>query len=77
MLLDPLYILETQLGLDDFHVTDGVDLSVDVYDLGIVEGTDHLEDTIDGADMGQEGVAKTSTCRRALQKLLVKVQNQQ
>ena len=51
MLLHPLDILQAQLRLDDLHITDGVDLAFDVDDLGIVECTNNLEDTIDGTDM--------------------------
>lgn len=61
MLLHPLNVLEPELGLNDFHVAQGVDLALDVDDLGIVKGTDHLEDAVDGADVGQESVAQTST----------------
>ena len=51
MLLDPLNILETQLRLDDLHVTDGVDVALDVNDLSIVETPNDLEDGIDSADV--------------------------
>ena len=61
MLLDPLDVLETKLGVDDLHVTDGVDVSLYVDDFGVVKCTDHLEDTIDGAYMGQESVTETGT----------------
>jgi len=30
-----------------------------VGDFGIVEGTNNLEDTIDGADVRQEGISET------------------
>ena len=62
MLLDPLDVLETELGIDDLHVAARVDITLDVDDLSVVEGADDLEDTIDGADVGQESVAETCTC---------------
>ena len=62
MLLHPFNILEPEFCRDNFHVTDGVDVSLDVDNVGIVEGTNHLEDTIDGTDVGQEGITKASTC---------------
>lgn len=60
-LLDELDILETKLLGDDVKITGGVDITLDVDDLGIIESTDDLEDGIDGADVGQESVAETST----------------
>ena len=51
MLLHPLNILQTELGLDDLHVTDGVNLALNVDDFSIVERTNDLEDAIHGADM--------------------------
>lgn len=61
MLLNPFDILQPQLGLDDLHVADGVDLSFDVDDVRVVECTHNLEDTVDGSHMGQEGISKTGT----------------
>ena len=51
VLLDPLDILEAELGGDDVHVTAGVDVALDVDDLCVVKGADDLEDTVDGADV--------------------------
>ena len=62
VLLDPLDVLETELGGDDVHVTARVDVALDVDDLGVVKGADDLEDTVDGADVREEGVSETSTC---------------
>ena len=67
MLLNPLDIFETKLGLDDFHITDRVDVSLYVDDFGVVEGADDLEDAVDGADVGKEGVSETGTRRGALE----------
>ena len=66
MLFYPFYIFQPEFCLDDFHVAEGVDFAFDVNDFSIVEGTDDLKDTIDGTDMGQEGVSETCTSRRAL-----------
>ena len=57
MLLYPFYVLQTKLCLDNFHVTNGIDLSFDVNDFRVVEGTYDLEDTIDSADVRQESIA--------------------
>lgn len=63
LLLNPLNVLETELGRDDLHVTDGVDVTLDMDNLGVIESTDDLEDTVDGTDVRQESVAETSTGR--------------
>ena len=62
VLLDPLDVLETELGGDDVHVAAGVDVALDVDDLRVVEGADDLEDTVDGADMGEESISESGTC---------------
>jgi hypothetical protein len=31
-------------------------------DFGVIEGTDHLKNTIDSADVGQECISKSCTC---------------
>jgi len=59
-LFNPLDILETELCLDDFHVAAGVDVALDVDDLCVIKGADDLEDTVDGTDVGEESVSKTS-----------------
>lgn len=60
-LLNELDILNAQLLADDSQITDGVDVTLDVNNLGIIEATNDLEDGIDGADVRQEGVTQTST----------------
>ena len=60
-LLHKLNVLESQLLADDVEITDGVDVSLDVDNLGIVEAAHDLEDGIDSSDVRQEGVAETST----------------
>jgi hypothetical protein len=62
-LLSELDILDAELLADDLEITDGVDITLDVDNLGIIETSDNLEDGIDGADMGQEGVTETGTSR--------------
>jgi hypothetical protein len=66
VLFDPLDVLEAELGLDDVHVAEGVDVALDVDDLGVVEGADDLEDAVDGADVGEEGVTEAGAGGRAL-----------
>lgn len=46
-LLHKLHILESQLLGNDVEVTGGVHVTLDVDDLGIVEATNDLEDSID------------------------------
>jgi hypothetical protein len=60
-LLGELDVLDAQLLVNDLKIANGVDVTLDVDDLGIVEATDDLEDGVDGANMGQEGVSETST----------------
>jgi len=65
-LLDPFDILETKFRLDNFHVAKRVDVTLDVNDLGVVKGTNDLENTVHSANMGQEGVSEASPRRRTL-----------
>ena len=60
-LLDELDILDAELLADNLEITDGVDVTLDVDNLGIIETSDDLEDGIDGADVRQESVTETST----------------
>lgn len=60
-LLSELDILDAQLLADDVQITLGVDITLDVDDLGVIEATDDLEDGIDGTDVRQEGVTETGT----------------
>lgn len=64
-LLDPLDVLQPQLGRNNLHIPDRVDIALDVDDLGVVKRTDTLEDTVDGTDVRQEGVTETGTGRGA------------
>ena len=61
VLLHPLDILQTEFILDDGHVTRGVDISFNVDDIGVVECSNHLENTVDCTDVRQEGVSETGT----------------
>lgn len=60
-LLGELDILDAQLLADNVQISDGVDIALDVNNLGIVEAANHLEDGIDGTDMRQESVSESST----------------
>jgi hypothetical protein len=62
-LLSELDILDAELLADDLEITDGVDITLDVDNLGIIETSDDLEDGIDGADVRQESVTETGTSR--------------
>ena len=62
-LLCELNVLQAELLADDVQVTNGVDVTLDVDDLSIVEAAHNLEDGVDSADVGQEGVTKASTGR--------------
>lgn len=57
-LLRPLDIFESEFGLDDLHIADRIDVALDVGDLGVIKGTDHLEDPINSANVGQEGISE-------------------
>lgn len=65
-LLGELDILETKLLADDVQITDRVDITLNVDDLGIIEASHHLEDGIDSANVRQESVSKTGTGGSAL-----------
>lgn len=60
-LLDKLDILDAQFLVDDGQIPDGVDVTLDVNDLGVIEASDDLEDGIDGTDVRQEGVTQAGT----------------
>lgn len=51
MFLYPFDILEPEFCLDDFHVTEWVNIALYVNDFRIVKATDDLEDTIYGTDV--------------------------
>lgn len=64
--LDGLEVGEDEFGLDDGHVADGVDASVDVDDVVVAEYADDLADRVGFADVGEELVAHALTLGRAL-----------
>ena len=57
-LLERLQVGEHQLGVDRLDVARGSTLAVDVHDVGVVEGADHLADRVGLADVGEELVAQ-------------------
>ena len=61
-LLDELDILDAELLADDVEIANRVDVALDVDDLGVIERADDLEDAVDGADVGEEGVAEACAC---------------
>lgn len=67
-LLDELDILDAQFLADDVQITGGVDVTLDVNNLSIVEATNDLEDGIDSTNVRQESVAETGTSRSTTSK---------
>lgn len=59
-LFHELDVLEPQLLGDDVQIASGVHVTLDMNNLCIVKATDHLEDGINGTNVGQEGVAQAS-----------------
>jgi hypothetical protein len=47
LLLYPFDVLKTKLVLDDFHVAQGVNVSLHMDDFGVVESANDLEDAVD------------------------------
>lgn len=62
-LLDELDILDAKLLADDGQITYGIDIALDVDNLGIIEAAHHLEDGINSTDVRQERVTQTGTSR--------------
>src|SRR5690606_28230020 len=48
-----------QFGVDGFDVADGVDRSLDVGDVGILEAADDVQDGVDIANVGKEFVTQS------------------
>ena len=65
---DGLEVLQLQLVVDDFLVAHRVDRSVDVNHVRVVEATEHMNDGVRLADVGEELVAKTFAFRSTLHK---------
>lgn len=52
--MDPLRRVAPELGLDDLHVADGVDVSLNVDDIGVVESTYATSKTISFAGLATD-----------------------
>src|SRR3569832_1920276 len=65
-LFQALEISEHQFGLDRLDVGDGIDLALDVGDVGILEAAHDVHDGVDLADGGEELVAEAFALGRAL-----------
>ncbi|EGJ77201.1 putative GTP-dependent nucleic acid-binding protein EngD [Streptomyces sp. Tu6071] len=64
-LLDRLEVGEDQLGVDRLDVVLRGDLAVDVHDVVVLEGADHLADRVRLADVREELVAQSLALARA------------
>jgi hypothetical protein len=62
-LFNKLDILDPQLLADDVQITDGIDITLDVDDLSVIEASDDLEDGIHSTNVGKESISQTSTSR--------------
>lgn len=60
-ILNSLDILDAQLAADDVQITNRVNITLNVRNVFIIEAANHLENAIDNADVGQEGVTQTKT----------------
>jgi hypothetical protein len=61
LLLHPFNVFKAQLVLDDFHVAQGIDVTLDMNYLRVVKGAYDLKDAIDGPYVREERVSKPST----------------
>lgn len=52
--------------MDGLKILDGVNLTVDVDNIGLIESTADVEDGINGTDVGQESVTESLSGRGAL-----------
>ena len=64
--LDSLEVFEKKFVVDDFLVAYGVDGTVDVGDIVVVEAAEDMYDGVSLADIGEEFVAETLTFRCSL-----------
>lgn len=55
--LNELYIFDSKLLADYIEISDRINVSFNMDDLGIIETANNLEDGINGPDMRKEGVA--------------------
>ncbi len=65
-IFDGLQVGQDQLGVDGLHVRAGIDLAVDVDDVGVIEHAHDLGDGLGLADVGEELVAQAFALGRAL-----------
>jgi hypothetical protein len=73
LLLYPFDIFKTELVLNNFHVAQGIDVALHMYNFRVVESANDLEYAIDSAHMRKERVSETSTCRSALYPIRVRL----
>jgi len=59
--LEGLEILLKELVCDDVQISDGVNITLVVHDLFVVEGTNNMVDAINSLDVGKESVSETLT----------------
>ena len=59
LLVDTLQIRQTQLRIDDIHITDRIDRAFYVRDISILEATDDMRDGIRLTDMREELISQT------------------
>lgn len=64
--LDGLKVFYLEFVVYDLHVAHGVDGCVDVGDVVVVEASEHVEDCVGLADVGEEFVAESFTFRGTL-----------
>jgi hypothetical protein len=65
MLLHPLDIFQTQLGLDNLHISNRVNFTLDMDNFRVIKRADDLENPIDATNVRKESVAQPRTRRRA------------
>lgn len=58
LFFERVHVGEEELGIDDLDVADGVDGVADVFDVGVLEAADDLDDGVDLADVGEELIAE-------------------
>jgi len=66
--LKELNILELKFFVDDFHITNGVDVTLNVSDFGIIENTQHVENAVNCLNVRQESITKTLAFMSTLDK---------
>ena len=65
-LLERLQVSEDELGVDRLEILRRIDAALDVHDVGIGEGAQHLADRVGLADVRQELVAQPGALARTL-----------